>query len=66
MTKVTKSVPLFPCGQVQVLELDAPAGLMVMDKTFRARILIDAAMPTFRQCRDDNDTSEDVVPRCLG
>ena len=62
--RMSTTSPLFP-GQVEVLELDAPADVTAMDNTFRARILIDPAMPTFQQCRDDNDTSPDVIPRCL-
>ncbi len=55
---------LFP-GQVQVVEVDAPADVMASGNTFRARILVDPAMPTFQECRDDNNTSADVTPRCL-
>ncbi len=62
--RMSTTTPLFP-GQVQVLEMDAPADVMAAGNTFRARILIDPAMPTFQQCRDDNDTSADVTPRCL-
>ncbi len=62
--RATTSTALFP-GQVAVLELDAPSDVMATGSTFRARILIDPAMPTFQQCRDDNDQSEDVMPRCL-
>jgi len=62
--RATTTTALFP-GQVEVLELDAPADVTAEGNVFRARILIDPAMPTFQECRDDNNQSEDVEPRCL-
>ncbi len=56
---------LFP-GQVDQVSIDAPADVMATGSTFRARILIDPTMPTFQECRTDNDQSEDVTPHCLG
>ncbi len=58
------SAPLFP-GQVGVVELVAPPGSSPVGTTWRARILVDPAMPTFRECRDDNNASDDVMARCL-
>jgi hypothetical protein len=58
----TTATALFP-GQVAVVELTATG--RTAEDTFRARILVDPAMPTFRECRDDNNTSADVMPRCL-
>ena len=63
--RMTTTGPLFP-GQVEILELTAPAGLDPLTTTFRARILVDPAMPTFRECRDDNNQSADVMPYCIG
>lgn len=62
--RMTTTTALFP-GQVQVLELDAPVDVVAMGSIFRARILVDPTMPTFQECRDDNNQSEDINPRCL-
>lgn len=58
------STALFP-GQVAVVEVTAPGDIPAMGSVFRARILVDPAMPTFRECRADNNQSEDVSARCL-
>ena len=55
--------PIFP-GRVEELTVTAPAGV-ANTSTFFARILIDPATVTFRECRDDNNESDEVVPRCL-
>jgi len=62
--RATTTGPLFP-GQVEVVEITAPADVMAAGNTFRARILIDPAMPTFQECDPDNNASDDVTPRCL-
>ena len=55
---------LFP-GQVGPVVLEAPSDVVASGNIFRARIIIDSAMPTFQECRDDNNASADVEPRCL-
>lgn len=55
---------LFP-GQVEIIDITAPMDVMPSGLTFRARILIDPMMPTFQECRPDNNESGDVVARCL-
>jgi hypothetical protein len=55
--------PLFP-GQSVAVELTAPAGTDPMS-TFVARIVIDPAMRTFRECREDNNDSDEATGRCL-
>ena len=61
----TTTTPLFP-GQVGDVRFTAPAGYDPSTDTFRAAIIVDPAMPTFRECRDDNNSSEPVMARCLG
>ncbi|HJL18092.1 MAG TPA: hypothetical protein RMH99_20685 [Sandaracinaceae bacterium LLY-WYZ-13_1] len=58
------TTPLFP-GQVEVLEITAPGDVTAEGRVFHAEILVDPATPTFRECRDDNNRSDDVEPRCL-
>ncbi|MEM9194765.1 MAG: FG-GAP-like repeat-containing protein [Myxococcota bacterium] len=60
----TTTGPLFP-GQVEIIELTAPSDVTAAGNTFRARIIVDPMMPTFQECRPDNNQSEDVMPRCL-
>lgn len=60
---VTSSESVFP-GRVLDLELEAPADVLATD-TFYARIVIDPATATFRECREDNNESGDVTGRCL-
>ncbi|HJL20557.1 MAG TPA: VCBS repeat-containing protein [Sandaracinaceae bacterium LLY-WYZ-13_1] len=62
--RATTTTPLFP-GQVEVLEIEAPADVTAEGNVFRARIEVDPTMPTFRECREDNNQSDDVEPRCL-
>ena len=62
--RATTTAALFP-GQVEVLEIEAPADVMAMGSIFRARILVDPSMPTFQECRVDNNQSADIEPRCL-
>jgi hypothetical protein len=59
----TTGSPIFP-GQVAQVRLSAPAGLPLTGSYF-ARIEIDPTMRTFRECREDNNDSPDVTPRCL-
>ena len=54
---------LFP-GQAAEVSLTTPAGTGTAS-TFFARILIDPAARTFRECREDNNQSPDVMPRCV-
>ena len=62
--RATTTTALFP-GQVQVLEIEAPPDVVAMGSSFIARILIDPARPLFQECRDDNNASEYIMPRCL-
>ncbi len=55
--------PLFP-GRTVSVDLTAPAGTDPMS-TFVARILIDPTMRTFRECREDNNDSDEATARCL-
>ena len=59
----TTTTALFP-GQSVVLNLTAPDDVTTGD-TFRARIVRDPTMPTFRDCRLDNNESPDVMAACL-
>ncbi|MBW2464156.1 MAG: VCBS repeat-containing protein [Deltaproteobacteria bacterium] len=54
---------LFP-GQAAEVSFEAPAGVPVTG-TFVAKIEIDAAMPTFRECDGSNNESDEVTPFCL-
>jgi hypothetical protein len=59
---VTTTLPLLP-GQTQTLmvTLMPPA---TMGSTFYAKIIVDPNMPTFHECRTDNDQSDNVMPSC--
>ena len=59
---VFTSIPLLP-GQTEVIEYDAQNA--TTGDTFFARILVDPATPTFRECRDDNNESQRVTPSCV-
>lgn len=61
----TTSRPLFP-GQVEDVTFAAPPGFDPSTDTFRAAIVIDPTMPTFRECRDDNNSSAPVMAACIG
>lgn len=54
---------LFP-SQSTIVELPLPDGVTVRE-TFRARIVVDPAAPTFRECNVENNTSPDYTPSCL-
>ena len=54
---------VFP-GALEQVSLALPAGSDAM-ATYRARIVNPASMPTFRECREDNDTSADVTGSCV-
>jgi hypothetical protein len=58
----TTTSPIFP-GQVREVELEAPAGTP-MTATFIARVISDETA-TFRECRDDNNESNEATPVCL-
>jgi hypothetical protein len=58
---VATTMPLLP-GQTEIISYEADAAV---SDTFFARILIDAANPTFHECRDDNNESEHVTPSCV-
>ncbi len=59
-TKTT--IPLLP-SQAEALTVTLGAGATATDK-FYATIVIDAAHPTFHECRSDNNTSPTVSPAC--
>jgi hypothetical protein len=59
----TSTGSVFP-GAVTQLTLALPAGADPL-ATYRARIDNPTAMPTFRECREDNDTSPDATGHCL-
>jgi hypothetical protein len=61
----TTTTPLFP-GQVEEVTFTAPAGYDPLIESFRAAIVIDPAAPTFRECRDDNNSSAPVMALCIG
>jgi len=46
------------------LTLEAPAGVLPTE-TFFARVIVDPETATFRECREDNNDSEDATGRCL-
>lgn len=60
---VTSTTSVFP-GALTQLTLPLPAGADPT-ATYRARIDNPSAMPTFRECREDNDTSPDATGHCL-
>ena len=60
----TTATALFP-GQVGLATLTLMPGDATADETFVAKILIDPTMPTFHECRDDNNESEPAMARCL-
>jgi hypothetical protein len=59
--RTTRSI--FP-GALEQVSLVLSATDDPMD-TYRARIVNPASMPTFRECREDNDTSADVAGVCV-
>ncbi len=59
----TTTSSVFP-GALTQLTLTLPAGADAM-ATYRARIDNPSAMPTFRECRTDNDTSPDATGHCI-
>ncbi|MEI8256533.1 MAG: hypothetical protein WCJ30_12745, partial [Deltaproteobacteria bacterium] len=60
----TTTGPLFS-GAAQSLHLVTPAGTPV-SADFIARIVIDAAHPTFHECRADNNESAPAHAPCPG
>ena len=52
-------------GQAEQLTTTAMPGAATTNDTFLARIYIDPQMPTFRECRADNNTSEMITPVCV-
>ena len=61
IAEVTTPQPLLP-GQTVSLAFTAPTAQPT--GTYVARILVDPANPTFRECRTDNDESAPVAPSC--
>jgi len=59
----TTASPIFP-GQVTEVRLEAPADVQ-SSATIVAKIAIDPDTPTFRECDDTNNESDEVTPRCL-
>ena len=49
----------------KTLDLTIPAGSATSTDSFLARILVDPLMPTFRECRADNDESTPQIPMCI-
>ncbi len=60
---MTSTTSVFP-GALTQLTLALPAGADPM-AVYRARIVNPAGAPTFRECREDNDTSPDATGHCL-
>lgn len=58
------NVTLFP-GAAQELRISTPMGTDP-EATYQARIVVDPARPTFRECRDDNNVSEPARAPCPG
>jgi hypothetical protein len=56
---VATSNMLLP-GQTEVLDFEAPIDLAKTTDLFQARIIIDPEKPTFHECREDNNDSEEV------
>lgn len=56
------AAPIFP-GQAREVELAAPG--VAVTATFVARVETDPATATFRECREDNNESNESTPRCL-
>ena len=54
---------VFP-GALEQVVLALPAGADPM-AVYIARIVNPAAMPTFRECRDDNDESNEATASCV-
>lgn len=59
---VTNQVLL--AGQTQGLEFEVPAGMADGTDSFVGRILLDPAMPTFHECREDNNESAPAMAFC--
>ena len=51
-------------GQTQVIEFMVPEGEADPSHTFLGRIAVDPAMPTFNECRDDNNESDEARAFC--
>jgi len=60
--RATTTTALFP-GQTAVVSYAAVG--YDETNTFKARILVDPAMPTFQECDDTNNESAEVMARCL-
>jgi hypothetical protein len=52
--------PIFPGGAIE-LAFTVPEGEGVPADTYFAEIIVDPDSPTFRECDEDNNTSEDVA-----
>ncbi len=64
LAQAKTDAPLFP-GQVKVLEYVAQAAdAVTLKDAFFARILVDPQNLTFHECREDNNTSPDVLANC--
>ncbi len=64
MALLRTTATLFP-GAAQELRVTTPMGTNP-EATFEARIVVDPARPTFRECRDDNNRSGPARAPCPG
>ena len=60
---VISTLSLFP-GQTEKLVFSVPVADGSTTDTYQARIFVDPVKPTFRECRDDNNTSGEVKASC--
>lgn len=51
-------------GQTQVIELAVPEGMAEGSDSFVGRVILDPVMPTFHECREDNNESEPAQAYC--
>jgi hypothetical protein len=55
--------PLSP-NQIESQTIAVPADKVSYQNSFLARIVIDPQNPTFHECKEDNNSSDKVVPQC--
>lgn len=60
---VVTTKPLLP-GQTEVIDFTVPSGAAQTTDGFLAKVVIDPKNKTFNECRDDNNESAVVKPKC--
>jgi len=63
VAKVTSTIALFP-GQTEKIPFALAASDGTKADSWQAKVIVDPLKPTFRECREDNDSSAVVKASC--